>query len=233
MASLQPIRPTTLKLQAGAAVRSAIFHGQFRPGDPLRELHLARDLKVSQPTIREALLDLEREGLVIRTPNVGTIVRNMSRTEVKDRLEVRRHLETMAAVSAAAQMTNGEFSALERLRDDLNVIPSGGSPYDVAQADFAFHRHIWKCSGNTMLMPTLELIAAPLFAFVSVLCSTGQGQFDHAGLAHEPIVAALRRKDPARIERALAKHLEHSYEDFLESGAPDCRTYAAGIKESA
>jgi len=229
MASLQPIPATTLKLQAGAAIRAAIFRGQFHPGDALRELHLAKDLRVSQPTIREALLDLEREGLVIRTPNVGTVVRNMSSTEVRDRLEIRRQLETMAAVGAARSMTAAEFAQIEWLLAELNAVAATGSHYDVAQADFAFHRQIWTRSGNTMLAPTLELIASPLFAFVTVLRAAGQRPSDDLGSAHEPIVAALRRKDPARIERAISRHLEHSYQHFLRSGAADCRGYAAGI----
>ena len=76
MSQLQPIRDSFLKEQAAAAIRAAVFGGQFGPGVALRELHLARDLRVSQPTIREAPLDLEGEGLVIRTPNVGTAVRD-------------------------------------------------------------------------------------------------------------------------------------------------------------
>lgn len=77
MPHLQPVRASSLKEQAAGAIRAAIFGGQFGPGDPLRELHLARDLKVSQPTVREALLELEAEGLVIRKANVGTEVTNM------------------------------------------------------------------------------------------------------------------------------------------------------------
>ena len=63
-----------------------------RPGDPLRELHLARELGVSQATVREGLVQLERLGLVVRTPNIGTHVTKLSRQEIEERVELRKLL---------------------------------------------------------------------------------------------------------------------------------------------
>ena len=89
MNTLEPVRSATLKSRVVSAIRGAIFAGQFAPGDPLRELHLARDLNVSQPTVREALFELEKYGLVVRTPNIGTVVTNLSSDEIREQLELR------------------------------------------------------------------------------------------------------------------------------------------------
>jgi DNA-binding GntR family transcriptional regulator len=86
MNTLQPVRSATLKSRVVAAIRDAIFSGKFAPGDPLRELHLARDLNVSQPTVREALFELEKFGLVVRTPNVGTVVTNLGSDEIREQI---------------------------------------------------------------------------------------------------------------------------------------------------
>ena len=66
---LTPIRAGSLRQQVQERVFEAILAGHFLPGDPLRELDLARDLRVSQATVREALLRLESTGLVVRVPN--------------------------------------------------------------------------------------------------------------------------------------------------------------------
>jgi DNA-binding GntR family transcriptional regulator len=226
MSILTPVRPSTLKIQASAAVRDAIFRGRLRPGDPLRELHLARELEVSQPTVREALLELEKAGLVIRKPNSGTVVRNMSAKEVRDRLEVRRQLEIMAAVAASRRMTGEDFAELDRRLNALNAAVASNAYYEAAQADLEFHRWIWDCSGNSILSPAFEQISTPLFAFVSLLRSRSSERLKEVTNAHAPIVAALRRKREAGIAGAIAQHFKDSYEEFLNSGVQDCRTYA-------
>ncbi|MPY87454.1 MAG: GntR family transcriptional regulator [Luteitalea sp.] len=62
-APLQPVKAGSLSRQVFEALRTAIFAGRFSPGDSLRELYLARDLNVSQATVREALAQLEQDGL--------------------------------------------------------------------------------------------------------------------------------------------------------------------------
>jgi DNA-binding GntR family transcriptional regulator len=229
MSILTPVRPTTLKSQATAAVRDAIFRGRLRPGDPLRELHLARELEVSQPTVREALLELEKAGLVIRTPNVGTVVRNMSANEVRDRLEVRARLEIMAAQAAAKRMTRADFAELDRRHAALNAAVASDRYFEAGQADLNFHRWIWECSGNSVLPETLEHITLPLFAFVSLLRGRGSERLRDVTNAHGPIVAALKKRNGSQIAGVIARHFKNSYEEFLNSGVNDCRTFAEGV----
>src|ERR1700732_3057834 len=69
----QPVRTDSLASQAFTIIKDAIFTGQFQPGQLLRELHLARMLNVSQATIREALVQLEQVGLVVREQNRHTM----------------------------------------------------------------------------------------------------------------------------------------------------------------
>ena len=190
---LKPIVSATRKQQVVDALRTAIFDGTFSLGQPLREMHLARGLNVSQPTVREALLELEKEGLVVRTPNVGTAVANMTKRELAERLAVRVELETMACVLAARRMTGRDLAELERLLGELADTTASNAYHDSAQADLAFHRCIWRCSGNEFLALTLDRITAPLFAFVSVIRSTSHEDLKRTVLSHTPLLEALRR----------------------------------------
>src|SRR3954453_3866906 len=95
-------------------IREAIFQGRFPPGAPLRELTLARELSVSQATVREALQRLEHAGLVTRKPNIGATVTRLSPKDVRERVELRSLLEVKAAQAAALRMGNTQFEELER-----------------------------------------------------------------------------------------------------------------------
>src|SRR5690348_16783288 len=147
------------------ALREGIFQGRFAPGSPLREMSLARELNVSQATIRDALQRLEHAGLVTRKPNVGTTVTRLSPKDVRERVVLRSMLEVVAAEAAAARMTAQDFAELERRLAALAEPIAANNYYEAAQADLDFHRYVWHCSGNEMLCRVLELLVVPLFAF--------------------------------------------------------------------
>jgi DNA-binding GntR family transcriptional regulator len=222
---LQPARNSTLKFTVARAVRDAIFAGRFGPGDALRELHLAKEWNVSQPTVREALLEIEKQGLVVRTPNVGTVVTNLSSDEIREQIELRLLLEKVAAVKAAARMQPADFRELEQRLAALTAAVAANQYFEAAQADLEFHRQIWACSGNRSLARALDQVAVPLFAFVSILRSAGSHDLIRVMSSHAAIVEALRLRDRARIEEVIAQHGQDGYREFLNSGSADCRTY--------
>jgi DNA-binding GntR family transcriptional regulator len=225
MRTLDPVRSTSLKTQVVSAIRDAIFAGKFAPGDPLRELHLAKDLNVSQPTVREALFELEKYGLVVRTPNIGPIVTNLSGDELREQIELRLLLEKVAAVKASEGITPEDFRELERRLAALTSAVAANAYYESAQADLDFHRQIWTCSGNRALARTLDHIAVPLFAFVSILRSAGSQDLIRVMSSHAAIVEALRQRDRAAIEDVIGQHGQQPYQEFLNSGTRDCRSY--------
>ena len=225
MKSLKPVRSGTLKASVVHAIRDAIFSGRFHPGDPLRELHLARDLSVSQPTVREALFEIEKQGLVVRTPNVGTNVTNLSSDDIRERIELRLLLEKVAAGKAGERMNEADFRELERRLALLTTAVAANEYHESAQADLAFHRHIWTCSGNRTLSATLDQIAVPLFAFVSLLRSAHSQDLVRVMGSHAAILEALRKGNRERIEEVIGQHGNSGYQDFLDSGKPDFRAY--------
>jgi DNA-binding GntR family transcriptional regulator len=94
--------------------------GRLQPGDPLRELHLAREFHVSQATIREALLELEQNGLAVRLANRGTTVTRLSPGEVRDRLEIRAQLEPLACIRAGTRLEEEDLQYLEQLAKQIS-----------------------------------------------------------------------------------------------------------------
>ncbi|HWB95114.1 MAG TPA: GntR family transcriptional regulator [Bryobacteraceae bacterium] len=196
-------------------LREEIFNGRRLPGSDLRELTIARDLNVSQATVREAHYRLEHAGLVTRKPHVGTTVTRLSPKDLRERVALRAILECLAAEAAAPRMSEADFEELDRRLKVLSAGIETDNYYETAQADLDFHRYIWKCSGNETLCLLLELVTVPLFAFISIMRSHGLQRLTTVVASHTPLVAALRSRDSGQIRGAFEKGATSSYESFL------------------
>jgi DNA-binding GntR family transcriptional regulator len=202
-------------------LRAAVYSGRLKPGAPLLELQLARDFQVSQTSVREALLHLERLGIVQRVANRGTFVTKLSPDEVRERLEVRIQLEYMAAVRAGSRMTT-EFSAeLQNLVEAISGAILRNDYFESAQADLDFHRTIWKIAGNDTLFQLLDQLTAPLFAFVSILRKNRLDDLKHRIHSHQEYMNALESGDAAAICKAVECHFRDSYEQFYADDAAE------------
>jgi DNA-binding GntR family transcriptional regulator len=205
-AVLKPLKTGTLSTRVFESLRDAIFAGRLKAGDPLRELHIAHELNVSQVTVREALVQLEQLGLVVRTPNIGTHVTRMSPEEVGERLELRVVLEEKAMIQAAPNLGPPEFMELGHRIQRITDAMQRDAYFEEAQADLAFHRFIWEKSGNRTLYRTLDQIAVPLFAFVAIVRGAHRQSLKEVVQSHEGIIEALRHPSVKAIRQALRQH---------------------------
>ncbi len=212
-------------------LREGIYEGRHSPGTPLRELTLARQLDVSQATVREALRRLEHEGLVTRRENLGTVVTRLTPKDIRERLALRVLLEVMAAKAAAQRMTEENFRELERRLEVLGQSVESNRYYASAQADLDFHRYVWQCSGNETLCNLLEQVTVPLLAFISVLRSHDLHRLHDVVASHAPLLEALRSRDPERLTEAFERGATASYEPFLQDGNPGLAAAAYGFLE--
>ncbi len=217
----RPIEDSPMHSRVFEAIREAVFSGSLKPGELLRELHLARDLQVSQASVREGLVQLETTGLIVRIPNKETRVTKLSSNEVRERLEIRESLEALAMAAAARRMQPEDYARLSEKMEAISRAVTRNAYSELAAADLEFHRYIWMSSGNRTLSRTLEQITAPLFAFVSLM--HGINHDDLAGVvnSHELIVSALQDGRGRVIRERLREHIGVSYDSFLSSGAGD------------
>ena len=189
-------------------VREQIYCGRFRPGDALRELHLARELGVSQSTIREALLRLQGAGLVVRVPNASTRVTDLSQEEAERRREVRLVLEEAAIRAALPRLDDDAFAELDRLLANIVAAVEVRSSFDLCFADLEFHRYLWRASGNPVLEKTLEQVTAPWFAAVGLVRSRQpDSSMEQAIRSHVRLVEILRRRDLEPAVEAIREHV--------------------------
>jgi DNA-binding GntR family transcriptional regulator len=227
--ALQPLKSGSLRDQARERIFDSIVSGRFRPGDPLRELDLARSLRVSQATVRDALMQLEPTGLIVRVPNKETIVTRLSQQELRDRKWIRVLLEPEAGVEAARVMTPADHQELSRRLQAINKAITKNAYFELAQADLEFHRFIWKAANPTVFR-VLDNLTAPMFAFVQILRSYGHEDLKPGVRAHEPIVEAIKQNEPDRIRVAIREHIENSYQEYLD---PEWENFEVLVKSRA
>jgi DNA-binding GntR family transcriptional regulator len=204
----KPIRTLSKSKEVFQTLRGVILSGELRPGDPLREAHLARQLHVSQVPVREALLQLEHLGLVVRVQDKGTTVTKLSRAEMVELLEVRAYLEDLAFRLASKRLTAKAVKELRQCVEDLENKTAQNNYYGAAEADLRFHRTVWSYSGNRVLENTLERLCTSVLAFVSIQRQSAKESLrGHVG-RHNALLKVLEKGNAKAISAAIREHMD-------------------------
>ncbi|RUU53480.1 GntR family transcriptional regulator, partial [Mesorhizobium sp. M2C.T.Ca.TU.002.02.1.1] len=118
------------------ALRDAILSGRLRPGSRVRQEELAEEYGISRIPVREALRQLESEGLVILVPNSGAWISKLDRAECIEIYKIRERLEPLALSESSANLSP---ETLARLEDLVSRIEAAGSIDEFLQLDREFH----------------------------------------------------------------------------------------------
>ncbi|HWB95874.1 MAG TPA: GntR family transcriptional regulator, partial [Bryobacteraceae bacterium] len=173
-----------------ASLKDAFFSGQLKPGDAIVERHLARQMKIGSPAVREALITLQEQGFVQRVANTATYVNKFSAEEIRQLFEVRIEFEILALKWAKVRVTEEDLRTLEGIIRSMVEVAVQKKAREFFEQDLRFHRHCWKMSGNRFLERSLENLVPPLFAFV--LNASVDTVQESVARRHSAIVTALR-----------------------------------------
>lgn len=188
-------------------LRDAIIAGRLKQGDRLIEQKLAASLGVGQPTLREALRELEYQGFVRKVPQRGTYVTKLSKDDFRKILEVRMALEVLAIDSAARNMTREDEKILTALVEEMAKAATNFDLSAFHKSDVDFHRKVWALARNEYLERALEGAAFRLFAFVLLQRTPSSCQeFLDATRQHRAILAGLCSYDPAKARQAFVSN---------------------------
>jgi len=179
-------------------LREAILDGTLKPGERLLEHKLSASFGIGQPTLREALRELELQGFVRkRAAKAGTYVTQLDATDFRNILEVRMALETRAIERAAVNWNVDAAATLDRI---VTAMEESAAAFDLAtfhKNDIQFHCAIWDLAGNEYLGIALERVAFGLFAFVLLQRPREpRNEFVAAARQHREILEALNSGDP-------------------------------------
>jgi DNA-binding GntR family transcriptional regulator len=194
-------------------LRSQIVKGTLKPGEPMLEITVARDYGCSQGTVREALMRLHEDGLVVRSGYRGTTVSTTSPAEAREMQFLRLHLETEGVRRAAPRVDDGLIERLCSIVVEMEQAANADDEYTLTELDCEFHRAIFERAG----LPALDAILSRCLLHLHRLTLAEPGRTRPLLISaqrHWEVIEALRTRDPGTAVDAITHHIN----TVLETG---------------
>lgn len=189
------------------ALRDAIAAGDLRPGDRLVERDISARTGVSRGPVREAILLLEQEGMVVSESYRGAQVAEVSAEEAENMLlPIRVVLEKFAFRHAAARLTAADHDALAGLVADMHEAADAADRREVVDTDVRFHEYVIERCGWPHCERTWRGIVARVRAYFWTDAPHHRSLHDVAA-QHQVLLDALRSGDEAALEAAVVAHI--------------------------
>lgn len=208
--SIPDVSVAPLWEQVAAGIRQSIQAGDMRPGDRIVEAKLARQLGISRNPIREALRQLQQQGILEYRPNIGTLVARISPDDARLAVEMRAFLEARA-VRLILETENSEcIDRLEEILAQFGRLGKDSAAGEAEALDVEFHRQLIDGSGSAMLRRVWSTVDPYTWMIMHVW--QGREREWHQDLSqlyedHFQVVHALRSGDPEESERVAHDHI--------------------------
>jgi len=208
-------------------LREQLLSGEILPSEHLIEAKIAKGIGTSRTPVREALHNLELEGLIESIPRVGYVVKSVNEAEVEEICEIRTAIEGVAARWA---MEKSLQKLIEALRENISISEEKavrGDPKIFIDLDAQFHEIIARQSGSkrlqelgqTLRRHMLRYRAQSIYLMDNVLRAID---------GHKGILEAIEKGDVEEVNRAIRFHLEQSKKDILRYAFRE-----AGLEEAS
>lgn len=193
------------------SLREDILNGKYKENDELREITIGEELGVSRTPVREALRQLELEGLVRIVPNKGAYVTGITRKDVIDIFKIRSMLEGLCARWATEHITKEQIEELEemlllsefRLKKEKSAVAD-----QVSELDGRFHKVLYEASNSRIL----EHVLSDFHKYVKLARKTSVGAENRAAKSieeHRAILDAIKQKDVDLAEELADRHIRN------------------------
>lgn len=192
-------------------LRQAIVSGEFALGEKLSETALSQKLGVSRTPVREALKQLQQEGLVEIIPRVGTCVTKPTEKEIMELFTLKEALEGLAAALLAERGDVQELQELIRAMEDMEKAVRSGNIDGYVEANDHFHDAILKGSGNSKLLFHFNLLInqLPYKRFVYITLDQPK-RLEKSVEEHRQIVDAIQSGNSQLAEQRMREHVRAS-----------------------
>lgn len=204
--SLLRLEKTSLREQALSALRRAITTGQLQPGTHLVETDLSEALQISRGTLREAMRQLQQEGLISAGARGRLSVRHLDTKEIKDIFDVRAALESLAASALARR--EDRAAAVAELRVAVADMErwAASNLEDRIEADLKFHRTMCHLSGNETLLHSWSSLEGSIRMSI-MYAGVERALKNMDAKRHLEIVEAIESGDEAAAAATVREHM--------------------------
>lgn len=196
-------------------VKSRIYDSTYEFGEKLVISRLAKEFESSEIPVREALNQLNTEGLIDFRPHVGAIVTPLSKKDVQDIFEIRIVLEVLATRLAVGNLTDGDLNHLKSIIAESQEAFQLRDYKKISKLNFKFHMHIYERSRNTLLVNTIYDLWMNSGRYPNLF----EKNDEHIKVSlaeHEKIYHALLDKDADLAEKITKQHKVKAAEEIAK-----------------
>jgi len=205
-----------LRQQVIDVLRTAISDGRYSPGDRLVERELCETLQVSRPILREALRQLEAEGLVRNVPQRGLEVVTLTAEDVRQIYQVRGALESLAAAEFIAHASVGQWAQLTEAMAAFETAAGEGVPSRIQAAKTCFYDTLIAGCGNSTMAQILKGLHNRIQLLRGVSLSE-PGRLPNTIREMHAIFDAMRARDTVRTRQVYDEHIANAARTTMQS----------------
>lgn len=198
-------------------IRENILSGKYVTEEELKEKTIGEELGVSRTPVREALRQLELEGLVTIIPNKGAYVVGISQKDIRDIYEIRSRLEGLCASWAAGNITKEQLDELEENIYLSDFHSAKGNSEQVVELDNKFHEILYNASASKELRHVLLDFHHYVQRVRKITLAVPERAID-SNKEHRKIVEALKARDAAQAETLANVHMMNTIKNMDHYG---------------
>lgn len=196
----------TVAASAADAIRRKIFDGELNDGEPLRQDLLAAEFGISRTPIREALVQLEAEGLIRIEPHKGAVVRGASVVDIDETFELRGILEPMLLERSAPELTPADFEHIEAILNEYSAELRNHNVRRWGELNTLFHSTLYARAQRPQMQAIVDklLIASDRYTRLQLLHTDG---LKRAEREHAQIVELCRKRRFGAAAELVGRHI--------------------------
>lgn len=187
-------------------LRRAIFKGEFKGGQQIRQTEIAEQFGTSRIPVREALKQLEAEGLVTLQPNKKAVISSLSASEAREIYEIREMLETGAVKFSIEKASEDVLERAEEILKKIDAATDAGMWLDL---NWEFHSCLYSPAQRPKLLSIINNLHINVNRYIRIYLELMHYE-ERSQKEHYEILDAYRRKDKEAAINATVEHLQHA-----------------------
>jgi len=229
---LHPVDARTLRQSVTEAIRQGILQGDLLPGAQVNQAQIAEQLGVSRGPVREALGQLEEEGLIKNVPYKGTYVTEITGDYISELYSIRRVIETFAVRQAVERATPNDLAELRAVLNEMYATAELDDMSRMGTLDIQFHYLICRSAHHSLLIQMWKSIEIGARRCLALRHRIYNSPADVIG-THPDILTAIETGAADRAHEILGTHIaeagEQLYRSWARSQAEDAALLLAAV----
>ena len=214
--TLLPLKREILSEQVVRIISDGLLSERFQPGVRLVESDIAQQLGISRSPVREALAELEKQGLIERKTGRGATVRQWTVRDIEEVFFVRSVLEGCAVRLATERVRQRDLEVLNKIVARMWEAVKANDISTLNELDLEFHNEIWRLSGNNFLERVLNGLRLQL-RIIMALNQEIHPRLDEIAEIHQEMVDVIGSSDPERAERVMKAHFKDAVARMMQA----------------